>query len=145
MPPATCLCNSQASIRLCPSICLFCHSTAAAAYGGVAAGLHAGTRYQLAACTWLPGTQQQWRCSTVHSTALCSKCGQCYVDSWVDEAEHRLVKFTNLGIYTTTTILLPLYRSPCVGDLVILISVVGLWAFDRVLSYHKSLRTINDV
>ena len=34
------------------------------------------------------GIAQQQRSS---STALSSKCGQCHVDSQVDEAEHRLV------------------------------------------------------
>ena len=36
---------------------------------------------------WAPYAQQQQH----RSTALSSKCGQCHVDSRVDEAEHRFV------------------------------------------------------
>ena len=38
------------------------------------------------------GAQQQRR----RSTALSSKCGQCRVDSRVDEPEHRLVRFATV-------------------------------------------------
>ena len=41
-----------------------------------------------------PGAQQQRRRSTSpRSTALSSECGQCHVDSRVDEAEHRLAVY----------------------------------------------------
>ena len=41
------------------------------------------------------GTQQQRHHSIVHS----SKCGQCHVDSRVDEAEHRLIFTYNQGLF----------------------------------------------
>ena len=66
------------------------HSTAAAECGGFADGRHAGRRYRSTAS----GAQQQRRRSTSpRSTALSSECGQCHVDSRVDEAEHRLAVY----------------------------------------------------
>jgi len=66
------------------------HSTAAAECGGFADGRRAGRRYRSTA----PGAQQQRRRSTSPcSTALSSECGQCHVDSRVDEAEHRLAVY----------------------------------------------------
>jgi len=72
----------------CPSVRLSHHSTATATCGGgFAAERRAGWRYRSTAASAL----QQRRHSTGRSTALSSKCGQCHVDSRVDEAEHRLV------------------------------------------------------
>jgi len=48
--------------------------------------LSTGKRYRSTA----PGARQQQRRSRGRSAALSSKCGQCHVDSRVDEAEHRL-------------------------------------------------------
>jgi len=83
-----CLCNGRA-VRLYPwlNISRLSHrSTAAAACGGFAAERPAGRRHRSIAAG--AGAQQQRR----RSRALSSKCGQCHVDSRVDEAEHRLVK-----------------------------------------------------
>jgi len=54
------------------------------ACGGFAAERSAGGTYRSSAAA-----QQQRR----RSTALSSKCGQCHVDSRVDEAEHRVVSY----------------------------------------------------
>jgi len=62
------------------------HSIAA---GACAAGLLLSARQagDIGRQRPVPGTKQQRR----RSTALSSKCGQCRVDSRVDEAEHRLI------------------------------------------------------
>jgi len=52
------------------------------ACGGFAAEHRMHKRYQ----STVPGARQQ-QC---RSTALSSKCGQCHVDSRINEAEHRL-------------------------------------------------------
>ena len=65
----------------CLCVCLSHRLTTAVVFGGFAAERHIDWPW------WVPGTQQQ-RC---RSTVLSSKCGQCYVHGWVDEAERRLV------------------------------------------------------
>ena len=72
----------RSSVR--QSVCLSYRSTTGAACGGFAAERSAGRRYRTIAGA---GAQQQRRRSTAHS----SKCGQCHVDSRVNEAEHRYV------------------------------------------------------
>ena len=72
------------TVSVRPSVCLSRGSTAGAACGWFTAERLAGRRYQSIAGA---GAQQQRR----RSTALSSKCGQCHVDSRVDEAEHRFV------------------------------------------------------
>jgi len=74
------LCNSRASGQLSvPSFNSCC------AYRWFAAEhLMGRTNWSIAAGT----SAQQQRC---HRMAFSSKCGQCYADSRVDEAEHRLV------------------------------------------------------
>jgi len=71
---------------VCPSVSLSHQSNAAAACGGFAAERRTRKRYRSTA----PGARQQERRSPGRSTALSSKCGQCHVDSRINEAEHRL-------------------------------------------------------
>ena len=70
----------------CPSVRLSHKSNAATACGGFAAERRTRKRYRSTA----PGARQQQRRSPGRSTALSSKCGQCHVDSRINEAEHRL-------------------------------------------------------
>ena len=77
---------------LYPSVCLSHRSTIVVAFGEFVqfvAGLHTKRRYRSIAGA---GAQQQRR----RATGLSSKCGQCRVDSRVDEAEHRLVFLLNV-------------------------------------------------
>jgi len=76
------LCNGRASVR--PSR----HSTVAATCGGFAAERPADRTYR----------SRQRRAPAPSSTALSSKCGQCRVDSRVDEAEHSLVDCAKLRL-----------------------------------------------
>jgi len=69
-------------------VCLSHHSTAAAACGGFAAERRAGIEISIDSGGRPAATAPQQR---RRSTALSRKCGQCQVDSRVDEAEHRLV------------------------------------------------------
>jgi len=73
-----------------PSVSLSHQSNAAAACGGFAAERHTRKRYRSTA----PGARQQQR----RSPALSSKCGQCHVDSQINEAEHRLGLVSILGL-----------------------------------------------
>jgi len=76
-----------------PSVCLSHHSTTTAACGGFAVERRAGRRYRsTAAGLGHPAATGNSDTARGRSTALSSKCGQCHVDSHVEEAEHRLVK-----------------------------------------------------
>jgi len=74
----------------CPSVRLSYQSNAAAACGGFAAERRTHKRYRSTA----PGAQQQQR----RSPALSSKCGQCHVDSRINEGEHRFGLLSILGL-----------------------------------------------
>jgi len=74
-------------VSVCPSVSLSHQSNAAAVCGGFAAERHTRKRYRSTA----PGSRSA--AARVRSTALSSKCGQCRVDSRVDEAEQTWVTF----------------------------------------------------
>ena len=80
---------------VCPSVSLSHQLNAAAACGGFAAERRTRQRYRSIA----PGARQQHAAARGRSTALSSKCGQCHVDSRINEPEHRLGLFSILGLF----------------------------------------------
>jgi len=71
-------------------------------------------------CVYCP-LKESFRSSTVRSAALSSKCGQCHVDSRVDEAEHRSlivgIDHRDCDYFIVSVDVSPdSHRSPCRND-----------------------------
>jgi len=79
---------------VCPSVCLSHHLTAATSRGGFAAERRAAEDIGRLQYGRRRAPSSNGAAARSRSTALSSKCGQCHVDSRVDEAEHRLVNIS---------------------------------------------------